>query len=52
MTTKQKFKLRLKSLRFVSAVDFPAQQTATMAIVKRDSGDELSATMRIAKVSE
>lgn len=53
MTTQPKFKLRLTSLKFISAVDLPAQETATIALVKRaGAADEISATMRIAKLNE
>jgi hypothetical protein len=46
-------KLRIKRLKFISAVDRPAQETATAAIIKRrDGGDDVSATFRFVKADD
>ena len=53
MTTKPRYKLTLSKLDFVSAVDQPAQETATVAIIKRrGQTDAVTATCRVAKVDE
>lgn len=48
----QRYKLKLTSLKFLSLVDTPAQQTATFRLAKRAGaeGDEIEATFKIAKV--
>lgn len=48
----KRYRLRLKSISYLSAVDTPAQPLATAAIIKRDTGDEVTATVRVAKVSD
>ncbi len=52
--TKPRFKLRLRSLDFISAVDSPAQETATVALLKRAGGGfEVEAlTAHVAKLDE
>ena len=45
-----RYRLKLSKLDFVSAVDTPAQPTATVAIIKRDESDEIVAQCRVAKV--
>ncbi|MCX5748252.1 MAG: hypothetical protein NT062_37850 [Proteobacteria bacterium] len=48
-----KFKLRITSIKFCSVVDFPAQPNATTLLIKRaPTGDEITATARLAKVSD
>ncbi len=49
---KSPFSLRLKSLRFLSAVDSPAQSAIAHALIfKRDSG-EVTLTAKVAKLSD
>jgi len=53
MTTAPKFRLRLSSLKFMSVVDEPCQPNSKTLLIKRaPTGDEISATMRIAKIDE
>lgn len=49
----KKYRLKLRTLRFVSAVDTPAQETATARLLKR-SGNEIGidALARVVKVDE
>lgn len=47
-----KYRLRLKRLDFISAVDTPAQETATALLLKgRDSEAQITATARVVKTS-
>lgn len=48
-----KFKLQLSKLDFISLVDHPAQQTATLRLLKRAGTDEMdaTATARLVKIS-
>lgn len=46
-----RYKLKLKSLKFISAVDTPAQETATAVLFKRAGGDGIKATVRAIKTS-
>jgi len=53
MTTAPKFRLRLSSLKFMSVVDEPCQPNSKTLLIKRaPTGDEISATMHIAKIDE
>jgi len=47
-----RYRLKLDSLKFISLVDQPAQETAKVLLVKRAGADELqtTATMRVMKV--
>lgn len=48
-----RYKLKLKRLDFISAVDVPAQETATVLMVKRrKSGAEIEASARVVKTSD
>jgi hypothetical protein len=47
----KRYKLKLSKLDFISAVDVPAQATATVAIIKR-RGDELGADFAVAKIDD
>lgn len=49
-----RFKLRLDSLKFVSLVDRPAQETATIRLIKRDGADHeaINATARVMKIGD
>ena len=44
--------LRLKSLKFVSLVDVPANEHSTCIVKRAGTDDEVSATCRIVKVDE
>lgn len=44
--------LKLKTLKFLSAVDFPAQETATVALVKRKGGNTIAGRFRVSKLDE
>lgn len=45
------YKLKLKSLKFISPVDKPAQETATALLIKR-AGGATTGTAKVVKVSE
>ncbi|HEU4727680.1 MAG TPA: hypothetical protein VFT22_07320 [Kofleriaceae bacterium] len=49
-----RYKLKLSKLDFVSLVDTPAQETATLRLLKRKGGDRVQAslTARLAKISD
>lgn len=50
---KPRYRLRLESLKFISAVDRPAQETALAAVIKRAGNQEdLVATCKVAKVAD
>lgn len=48
----KRYRLKLKSLSFVSAVDQPAQPFALAEIIKRDNGSEVTARVQVAKISD
>lgn len=52
MPPAQRYRLKLTSLKFLSLVDTPAQQTANFRLIKRAgaSEEEIQATFKIAKV--
>lgn len=47
-----KYRLKLKSLRFVSPVDQPAQETAKVVLTKRSKGFRFTKDVEIVKVDE
>lgn len=49
---KELYRLKLKSLAYVSSVDTPAQETAIARLLKRKGGTGVSATARVAKLSD
>lgn len=48
---KELYRLKLKSLSYVSSVDTPAQETAVARLIKRRGDQQIAATARVAKVS-
>lgn len=49
---KPKHRLRLKSLKFVSAVDNPCNEHSVAAIIKRAAGDEVRGDVEVVKVDD
>ena len=49
-----RFRLRIKSLKFISAVDVPAQEHAKVVLIKRAGADEVhvTANARVLKISD
>lgn len=48
----QLYRLKLKSLAYVSSVDTPAQETAVARLLKRGTGLQVATTARVAKLSD
>jgi hypothetical protein len=48
----QLYKLKLTSLKYVSSVDTPAQETAIARLLKRGTGLKIATTARVAKLSD
>ncbi len=48
----QLYRLKLKSLAYVSSVDVPAQETATARLLKRGAALKIATTARVAKLSD
>lgn len=46
------YKLKLTSLKYVSSVDTPAQETAVARLLKRGTGLKIATTARVAKLSD
>lgn len=46
------YKLKLTSLKYVSSVDVPAQETAIARLLKRGTGIKIATTARVAKLSD
>ena len=48
----QRYRLKLNRLDFVSPVDTPAQETATVVLLKRDAGEEIDGKARVVKMDD
>lgn len=49
----QRYSLKLTSLKFISSVDTPAQETATVRLIKRRGANrQIEATARVAKLND
>lgn len=49
---KQRYKLKLSRLDFISPVDTPAQETAKVCLIKRKAGENVAITASVAKVDD
>jgi hypothetical protein len=51
MPPAQRFRLKLSKLDFISAVDTPAQETATALLIKRGTKDDIALTAKVVKLA-